>query len=114
MKLTELEVAFAHRLLYRDLQQRQRAHAGIPLELKYFLGRLDHAMRHPEEDDDGPDIESEEIGTREAAGILGCSTRQVRYLAADLDGIRIGRDWIFSRRTVEEYADAHGPFRTRK
>lgn len=46
------------------------------------------------------------IGTVEAAHLLGQSSRQVRRLAADLDGQKIGRDWYFNYDTVIEYAKA--------
>ncbi|WP_449560316.1 helix-turn-helix domain-containing protein [Mycolicibacterium mageritense] len=45
------------------------------------------------------------IDTEEAASILGCSTRHVRRLAADLDGQRVAGRWIFHRHNVIEYAE---------
>lgn len=53
-------------------------------------------------------LENEELGhisTAEAAGILGCTPRTVIRLAADLDGHKLGRDWIFHRHKVIEYAN---------
>lgn len=47
---------------------------------------------------------ADHIGTTEAAKILGCTTRTVTRIAADLDGHKAGRDWIFQRRNVIEYA----------
>lgn len=44
------------------------------------------------------------IGSREAANILGLSTRQVRRLAADLDGQKCSGRNLFRRSTVIEYA----------
>lgn len=52
------------------------------------------------------DPDSELVGSVEVAAILRCSTRHVRRLAADLDGRRAGREWIFDRATVMEYAAA--------
>lgn len=48
------------------------------------------------------------IDTAEAAQILGCSTRYIRRIAADLDGERIAGRWIFHRHNVTEYAEAKG------
>lgn len=46
------------------------------------------------------------IDTDEAAQILGCSTRYIRRIAADLDGQNIAGRWIFNRRNVTDYAEA--------
>jgi hypothetical protein len=45
------------------------------------------------------------IDTEEAATILGCSTRWVRQIRADIDGSKVGGRWLFPRRTVVDYAD---------
>ncbi|WP_396836810.1 helix-turn-helix domain-containing protein [Mycobacterium sp. ITM-2016-00318] len=44
------------------------------------------------------------VSAREAAHILGCTTRHVRRLAADLEGEEVGGRWLFSRSAVEAYA----------
>lgn len=49
--------------------------------------------------------EADNIGTTEAAKILGCTTRTISRIASDLDGTKIGRDWIFPRRSVIDYAE---------
>ena len=49
--------------------------------------------------------EADHIGTPEAARILGCSPRTITRIATDLDGERVGRDWIFDRRNVVDYAE---------
>src|SRR5262245_24813481 len=48
------------------------------------------------------------IGVTEAAELLGCSERRVRQIAADLDGTKVGRAWLFSRVGVAEYVRARG------
>jgi hypothetical protein len=45
------------------------------------------------------------IDTEEAATILGCSTRWVRQIRADIDGSKVGGRWLFPRRSVVDYAD---------
>ena len=58
---------------------------------------------------DGPKPEAAQeesktaIDTAEAAAILGCTTRHIRRLAADLDGQRIAGRWIFYRHNVTDY-----------
>lgn len=46
----------------------------------------------------------ERIGTTEAALILGVTPRHVRRLGTDLDGVKVGTTWTFSRAAVERYA----------
>ena len=46
------------------------------------------------------------IGTREAARILGLSDRQVRRLAADLDGEKVVGRTLFRRSSVIDYQQA--------
>ena len=46
---------------------------------------------------------AEPVSTNEAARILGRSARQVRRIAATLDGRRIGGAWWFDRQTVTDY-----------
>jgi hypothetical protein len=48
------------------------------------------------------------IDTKEAATILGCSTRWVRRIHADLDGQSCGGRWVFRRQAVVEYAELKG------
>lgn len=91
------------------IRTRQQLHIPIPNWLRGLDRNLDTELRAmsahgPESEAHEPD--SEMVGTAEAARILGCSTRHVRRLAADLDGQRTGRDWIFRRATVTEYATA--------
>lgn len=54
--------------------------------------------RHRESKPDVP------ITAREAAVTLGISSRQVRRLAADLDGQLVDGRWQFNRSAVTEYA----------
>jgi hypothetical protein len=46
------------------------------------------------------------VDTVAAAEILGCSSRWVRRIAADLDGQQCGRSWVFHRQSVTDYAEA--------
>ncbi|MGV9795558.1 helix-turn-helix domain-containing protein [Gordonia sp. NPDC003422] len=47
---------------------------------------------------------AEQVDTLQAADLLGITPRHVRRLARDLDGQRIGRQWVFNRTTVIDYA----------
>ncbi|RJO80232.1 hypothetical protein D5S18_00310 [Nocardia panacis] len=104
-ELRDCRFAVAEQLHYR-----RRIGAPIPAWLRRLHDRLDAELR-ARMSADGPEPEaaqqdSEMIGTPEAATILECTARHVRRLAADLDGQRIGREWIFHRGTVTEYARA--------
>lgn len=51
------------------------------------------------------------LSTREAADLLGVDVSQVaRLVKSDrIHGIKIGRDWIVSRESVEEYFKTKSP-----
>jgi len=92
---------------------RTRALAGrpIPGSLRRLHERLDVAVRvsasGPDDEQDRAASELVEmIDTAEAAVMLGKSTRQVRRIAADLDGKFVAGRWLFSRAAVTEYAEA--------
>lgn len=51
--------------------------------------------------DDDPIVDS-----TEAAELLGCSTRWVRCIRADLDGRKVGGRWVFQRQDIVNYARA--------
>ena len=57
-----------------------------------------------------------QIGTREAAQMLGCTQRQAQRLATDLDGRQLAsRAWLFDRDTVHAYRlarESHRPPRS--
>ncbi len=71
---------------------------------------LERSVGGSESDGEPEEFEVELIGTEEAATILGCTTRNVRLLARDLDGRKCGREWIFQRQEVIAYEEArrHG------
>jgi hypothetical protein len=50
--------------------------------------------------------DSELVTSSEAALVTGVSARRIRQIRTDLDGRRIGRQWLFRRDRVEEYARA--------
>ncbi|MCV7230423.1 helix-turn-helix domain-containing protein [Mycolicibacterium komossense] len=87
--------------------RRQRAGQPIPDRVRHLFTymstgghRIDSPAAPLKQDRD--DL----IDTEIAATILGCSSRHVRRLAADLEGESLTGRWLFSRRTVEEYAEA--------
>lgn len=86
----------------------RRQHTGQPIPervrglLAYVSARGHESVTETAQltnDDNG------HIDTTEAALILGCTRRTVIRLAADLDGHKHGRDWIFHRHNVIEYAE---------
>ncbi len=86
----------------------RRQHTGQPIPER-VRGLLAYVSTRGHETDTGAaQSENEEhahISTTEAAHILGCTRRTVIRLAADLDGHKLGRDWIFNRHKVTDYAD---------
>lgn len=77
----------------------RRTHDHLTAELADLASRTGHETGTGEP-------HSELIGATEAARVIGVSERHIRRLAADLDGRRAGRAWVFDRRTVTEYARA--------
>lgn len=92
------------------IRYRRLIGAPIPDWLRRLHDRLDAELR-ASVSDIGPGSDTGEqhsrlIGVTETAAILGCSTRHVRRLAADIDGQRAGRAWVFDRAIVTAYARA--------
>lgn len=85
--------------------RRQRLGAPIPQRVRDLLAYVS-AGGHQTGCDPAQSGHDDLIDAETAATIIGCTPRHARRLAADLDGKQIGREWIFSRRTVTEYADA--------
>lgn len=107
MNLSDIEIRAAFYALEEFQRRRRQYGMGIPVPVRRLHARLDRAVRGGVDQTDTPGrIDDDEIGTTEAAALLGCSQRHIRRMASDLDGIRIGRDWIFSRRRVIEYSEA--------
>lgn len=106
MNLSDLEVKAAFHIADEFVRRRRARNLGIPDAVRRLYARLDYAVRWGADPNDTPPATDGDIGTAEAARILGCTERYVRMIAADLDGIRVGRTWVFNRSTVTEYAQA--------
>lgn len=107
MNLSEIEVKASYYAVSEFVRHRRQHGAPVPAPVRRLFDRLDYIARWGVDPADTPtEGTADDISTTEAAAILGCSTRHVRRIAADLDGIRVGRDWIFNRHTVTEYATA--------
>lgn len=109
MTLTPDDLRACRYVAAEVIRNRRHFQQPIPAWLRGLDRRLDAELRassaHGTETEAGQQ-NLEMVGTAEAARILECSTRWVRRIAADLDGQRTGRDWIFRRATVTEYATA--------
>ncbi|GAA4668603.1 hypothetical protein [Gordonia humi] len=84
------------------VRRRQLTGQPIPNQVRRLLSEVSAhgtSEREPE-----PDSEPDLIDTTEAAAILHCTTRNIRRIAADLDGEQIAGRWIFHRADVIEYA----------
>lgn len=108
MDLTDREVKAVFNVCYAEIAQRRRYGTPIPEWLRHLYGRLDNAVRYPEHADHQNNAQSELIDARAAATILGTSEREVRRIASSLDGRLIGRQWVFQRAAVTEYANNKG------
>ncbi|MEV4127485.1 hypothetical protein [Nocardia sp. NPDC049707] len=104
MKIGDLETRAAYYAVAELMRRRRRTGEPIPDAIRVLFQRLDHEIRIGTDDEPDPRIHGDEIGTDTAAAILGCTTRWIRKIAADLDGVRVGRTWVFSRAVVETYA----------
>ena len=94
----------------RDLISRRRLGGQpIPRELVDLYRDLDNSADGSQTPTAARELPTEDlIDTSQAAGILGCTTRRVTQIHADLDGVKIARTWVFRRQTVVEYAQAKG------
>ncbi|MBF6422694.1 helix-turn-helix domain-containing protein [Nocardia farcinica] len=106
MNISDREVRAAYHCVAEVYRRRQHNGAPIAGPIRHLYERLHTEISQGPADQPDPSIHSDEISTNTAAAILGCSPRWVRKIANDLDGIRVGRTWIFNRATVEEYAQA--------
>lgn len=109
MTLREEDLHACAFLAGKEIDLRREMGAPIPAWLRRLQVRV--ALERVALADSGqgfavPEPDSDVIGVEEAARILGCSVRTARRLAADLEGRRTGRAWIFRRAVVEEYAAA--------
>lgn len=101
-------------LLYCCAAEDRARKAGKPPGPQPWLSRL---IRRLELDiatsADGSDVgcgseesvEKAPISAEDAAGLLGCSTRYLRYIATDLDGVKVSGRWVFNEDIVREYAE---------
>jgi hypothetical protein len=80
------------------------------------MNALESLYRHLDTSVDGreSDTPAEEshredlIDSKAAAEIIGCSTRWIIEICADLDGRKVGRQWMFPRHVAMEYAELKG------
>ncbi|WP_433626073.1 hypothetical protein [Nocardia sp. CA-120079] len=107
MNLPDEEVPWAE-LAVTGWMRARRTIEGIPEPMRRLALRLRCAIADQSEGAEPDAVGGDEIDTRQAAAILGCTERHVRRLAADLDGDQVGRTWVFRRDIVQAYADARG------
>ena len=120
MKLSADDAELALYCVNELVDRRRRAGIPVPQQILILAKRFDLASltsgmspRGHENDGGSESLESDHAGSKEAADILGLSTRTVRRLAPDLDGEIIGGRLVFSRATIIEYAQErrHGRHR---
>jgi hypothetical protein len=110
LNLGDGELAWA-RYAVNYVADLQNLKGPLPYELVRLRQRLElTASVNGSESDSGTE-ESEPqdlIDTFEAGEILRCSPRWVREISADLGGRQVGREWVFRRQDVVEYARLKG------
>lgn len=109
MELTATEVGLACYAV-RDVCSRHRLGLvpSVPIGLLALEARLLSSFaRATERPCSVPELEeSDLVDANGAAQIIGCTTQWVRKIHSDLDGQKVGRDWVFRRRDVVAYAAA--------
>ncbi|MEP9417472.1 hypothetical protein ABLE92_24445 [Gordonia sp. VNQ95] len=110
--MTELTEADARLLVFvlAEFERRRRiAGQPVPAAARTLRQRLLVSANGPATGPAPAHSKPEQIDSCQAAAILGCNTRHVRRIAADLDGRRIGRRWIFHRHNVIDYREGKTP-----
>lgn len=87
---------------------------SAPTSLWQLRYKLDHAIRIMMSgnghrcgcDRQESEHDMELVGAQIAAGLIGCTTRHVGRIAADIGGRKLGRQWWFDAAKVREYAQA--------
>lgn len=108
MRLNDIEVQADYFAVAGFIRHQRLAGRPVPDEVCRLFRRLelDISVGGSESECGEPELGADEIGTVEAAQILGCSERNVRLIAEDLEGRKIGRTWIFAKSVVQEYQEA--------
>jgi hypothetical protein len=104
--VTETDFLTSFRCASELLDRRRLQGIPIPgwLSEHYQRMRAMSATGH-QIDSEVTQSEPELIGVAEAAQITGYSQRHIRRIASDLDGQKVGPNWMFSRRAVQDYAE---------
>ena len=107
----DLEVAYY--VFSRFINGRVAAKKTVPPSVRPLFHRIELMTACGQQNDcDEQQLDPEPpIGTTEAAHILKCDPRTVRRLRQDLDGWKVGRDWVFRRSTVEQYGEERNAHR---
>ncbi|MBM7278282.1 hypothetical protein JTZ10_10960 [Gordonia rubripertincta] len=107
MDLTVEQARLLHYVVAEFVRRRQLCGQPIPTPVHRLLAEVSAhgtSKRQQPQQSEPDDL----IDTAEAAHILRCTTRNVRRIAANLDGEQVAGRWIFHRPTVIEYATAKG------
>jgi hypothetical protein len=104
MDLSDSEARWAYHLISEVMRRRRQTGEPIPKPVRELFAKLNPATRT--DPDPAPPEVPDPIGSTTAAGLLGCTRRNILHLTGDLDGVRVDGRWLFSRKVVEEYAEA--------
>lgn len=107
MNLGGDDLRWTYYIIEEFMRRRRWSGTPIPDPARRLAERLKREIdTGTDEDPTDKALTGDEIDTRQAAAILQCTEQWARRIARDLDGIRVGRTWVFSRRVVQEYVDA--------
>jgi excisionase family DNA binding protein len=115
LSLTDDDVRAAYYCTAELLRTRRLGSLPVPPAVRRLHDRLELELRsvvtrsRQEFGSGGEQLNADgQIGTAEAAELLGWSKSTVLRRANDLDGENVGGRWIFHRSTVAEYAEEVG------
>lgn len=113
MRLSDADIAALLYCVTELVDRRSRSGVNVPGWMLKLSKRLDLTSALSARDHEfdsagaalGTEIGNSFVGTREAAKLLRLTEASVRRLATDLDGQKVGRDWVFKLSTVLQYAE---------
>ena len=113
MKLDRDDLEVAYYVFSRFINGRLVAGKTVPAAVRPLFRRIElvSACGHERDSGIGELDEDPPIGTADVAQILKCNPRTVRRLREDLGGWKVGRDWVFTKKLVEQYEESRSAYR---
>lgn len=103
MYVTDNDLVAALRCASELLDRRRLQGIPIPGWLASHYHRMQHMSARGHQTVSAEQQLDEPLTTEEVAAMLHTSSRHVRRHAEQLGGIKIGRDWMFNRDSVQQH-----------